>query len=748
MATPVVSVIIPVYNVEQYLAQCLDSVLGQTLGSIEVICVDDGSTDSSPAILEQYARQDDRVRVLYQKNQHAGVARNRGLAAAQGDYIIFLDSDDFFDLEMLEKTTLAAREQNADIVLFGGVRYDDATQEVTKRGDFLHRKLLPEASVFSPADVPDTLFALATPAPWCRLYARRFLLKTGLQFQELPNSNDVYFTFSSMALAERITALDADLVYYRINRPASLQQDKHKDPLCFLFAFNAIYQELVRRDLFELLQTSYRHSALSTVLYNLKSVRSDKARLEILEALDAEPYCQLPLQEVPEVDDNNHMVHRYSLQLSAARDWYHRSEKIYNLTEQHRREAKERTSAQERNTVPVSVVIPVYNAAPYLDETLRSIANQTLEEIEIICINDGSTDESLEILERWAAKDIRFEILSQPNSGQGYARNVGVSHAKGKYLYFMDSDDILEQNALEQLVAVAEEKKLDALFFDGSTFYDNEELAESFSRYQSTYMRSCAYDDVYDGPTLLRKFCEEGKCAVSPCLQILRADFIRENNIRFLPGVIYEDNPFTFEVMLKAKRTSHLRYAYFSRRIREGSTVTKTVTFYNAYSYYRCFHAMMQTYFEAASGLTPENRNVALQQATNVLRSSQNNYAMLPPEYECSELGLRENLYAFQILVCNTVKERCRANTLNEKLKKSAAQRANLKQKFATARSERSTQRAQIRELKKQISALKKENKAQAKKMRAMRRSASFRIGKIITWPLRKLKSLLSKLRK
>ncbi len=793
MGAPTVSVIIPVYNVERYLAQCLDSVLGQTLQDIEVICVDDGSTDGSPAILERYARQDGRVRVLYQKNQYAGVARNRGLAAAQGDYVIFLDSDDFFAPEMLERTTQAAQERNADIVIFGGVRYDDRTQTVTKKGDFLHRDLLPAEPVFAPVDVSNTLFSLVTPAPWCRLYARRFLLATGLQFQALPNSNDVYFTLSSMALAERITAVDADFIYYRTNRVGSLQQDKHKDPLCFLSAQEALYQELVRRGVFALLQTSFRHSSLSTILYNLRSVQTDEARLQILEMLDREPYCQLPLQEVPGTDDGNHMVHRYSLQLSAARDWYRRNEKICALTEQGG--GVQYDEAPETGDVSVSVIIPVYNSAPYLDETLETIANQTLNAIEIICINDGSTDESLEILERWAAKDKRFVIRSQPNSGQGYARNVGISCARGSYLYFMDSDDLLDLDTLEQLVAVMEEKKLDALYFDGTTFYDGEGLAEAFSSYQSSYTRSRAYDDVYDGATLLRRFCEEGKYAVSPCLQLLRTDFVRGNAISFLPGIIYEDNPFTFEILLNAKRTSHLQRAYFHRRIREGSTVTKPVTFFNVYSYYRCFHAMLKTYYAMESCLTPEGRSIALKRVSVILRNVQNDYAKLPIEYEDSELGLRESLFTFQTLVCNGGKRQIRAlnaklrkayaekseinrklqnawaekSELNRKLQKTYAEKSEINRKLQITYGEKFDRGVQIKELKqqqkelkkgedklkkqlaalkKENAALKKENKAQAKKMRALRRSASFRIGRVITWPVRKLRGLFAKLRK
>ena len=111
---PKVSVIIPVYNVEKYLGPCLDSILGQTLNNIEVICVDDGSTDRSLDILREYEKRDARVKVLTQPNTNAGAARNKGIQQARGEYLSFLDSDDHFDPTMLEKC--AARMDQTDLM--------------------------------------------------------------------------------------------------------------------------------------------------------------------------------------------------------------------------------------------------------------------------------------------------------------------------------------------------------------------------------------------------------------------------------------------------------------------------------------------------------------------------------------------------------------------------------------------------------------------------------------------------------
>ena len=122
-----VSVIIPVYNAEKYLRQCLDSVLGQTLKEIELICVDDGSTDRSMEILLEYASKDKRIRVITQKNGGPGKARNTALPYATGKYISFLDADDWFEQDFLEKMFDRSDEVQADICICETQRFDDAT---------------------------------------------------------------------------------------------------------------------------------------------------------------------------------------------------------------------------------------------------------------------------------------------------------------------------------------------------------------------------------------------------------------------------------------------------------------------------------------------------------------------------------------------------------------------------------------------------------------------------------------------
>ena len=140
---PKISVIIPVYNAHDYLRDCINSILNQTLKEIEVICVDDDSTDDSLAILEEYARSDARLKVIHQENGGAGAARNNGLQYAEGEYLSILDCDDFFEQNMLERSYQEAKEKEADILVFGCDFYDTESQTYRPCTYSVHTNLLP-----------------------------------------------------------------------------------------------------------------------------------------------------------------------------------------------------------------------------------------------------------------------------------------------------------------------------------------------------------------------------------------------------------------------------------------------------------------------------------------------------------------------------------------------------------------------------------------------------------------------------
>ena len=218
----------------------------------------------------------------------------------------------------------------------------------------------------------------------------------------------------------------------------------------------------------------------------------------------------------------------------------------------------------------VSVIIPIYNTAAYLRRTLDSICNQTLKELEIILIDDGSTDGSRHIIEEYAGRDARIRWYAQPNQGLSVARNRGLLHATGKYIYFMDSDDILDTQALQRCYNLCKRKELDFIFFDA------EPLVESAdSRNIPHYGRKGKIDEsVHSGIEMLDYELDNRLFLTSVCLCLINRSFLEQCFTCFPPGIIHEDHTFAMQIYLNAQRVCYIPETFFKRRIRSNSIMT------------------------------------------------------------------------------------------------------------------------------------------------------------------------------
>ena len=218
--------------------------------------------------------------------------------------------------------------------------------------------------------------------------------------------------------------------------------------------------------------------------------------------------------------------------------------------------------------VSISVIIPCYNSQEYLEECLDSVVNQTFEDFEVICINDGSTDNTLNILEKYAKADNRIRIISQDNSGLAASRNVGLANASGKYICFLDSDDYFELNTFQEVFDIAEEKSLDFVIFKLLNFDDETRKTKPWDYFEMDFLKErvgdnvFSYDDVAD---LLFKM------NVTAPGKLFRHEFIKD--FRFPEGLMWEDNPFFLHAMLNAKRVYFYDKRLYLRRIRESSMV-------------------------------------------------------------------------------------------------------------------------------------------------------------------------------
>lgn len=273
-----ISIVLPVYNTGEYLKTGLNSLINQTLNDIEIICVNDGSTDNSLDTLRYYQKLDQRIIVLSQKNSGAGVARNRGANASHGKYIIFLDPDDFFELNMLEKLYNKMEATNADICIFQGFYYNDKTKEVKSSPvELLRKEYIPKKEIFSYKDIPENIFTITTGGAWNKIFRNNFIKCNNIKFQALKNTNDFYFTFTAMVCAKAITILNEPLIYYRRNVDSSLQSTKQNYPVEFFKALDTLYDKLNELKIYEDVKKSFQTRALISANWNLKSIKNREA---------------------------------------------------------------------------------------------------------------------------------------------------------------------------------------------------------------------------------------------------------------------------------------------------------------------------------------------------------------------------------------------------------------------------------------------------------------------------------------
>lgn len=275
---PKVTIVIPVYNVETYLRECLDSIVSQTFKDFEVICVDDGSTDNSLNILREYADNDDRFILLKQANQGAAVARNYGMSIAKGKYLLFLDSDDVFSEVLLEKSVAKAEFFNADITIFKAMSFDTNNKIKAVMKDGITEYKLGQQKTFSYNDVPDKIFNSFLIPAWNKLFKKSFVVDNNILFQEIKRYNDLFFTNKALILATKIILLDEVLLFYRVGLKSNLQSGKCNTPLEVHKALFALKRFLDEQGVYEKVKDSFVKLALDNIFYNLREIKNYKSR--------------------------------------------------------------------------------------------------------------------------------------------------------------------------------------------------------------------------------------------------------------------------------------------------------------------------------------------------------------------------------------------------------------------------------------------------------------------------------------
>ncbi|MFM9265286.1 glycosyltransferase [Tychonema sp. BBK16] len=427
--TPQVSVIIPAYNGDRYIVQAVDSVLSQTFTDLEIIVVDDGSTDGTHQVLEPYL---DRIRYIYQENQGVAAGRNRGIQESKGNLIAFLDQDDFFLPDKLAAQVALFRSSPSLGIVNSGWRL------VNEQGDAISD--IKPWEYFPNLDL-ETWIVQMPVLPSAMMFSRKWLELVGRFNSEFDSVDDSDLVIRLALLGCESAWLSQVTVCYR-------QHDKNV----------SIQKAIKQANLFiKLKQEFFNKPDLPQHIRELKN----PAFYEALTWMAWKLYYSGYQVEAVEYYQKSFCYTPYSPTKTVI-DWINRLvaiSKAYGLTFdiQSLRNLSEwkqlMSSILPQKTVKVSVIIPAYNCDRYIVQAIESVFNQTYKNWEIIVVDDGSTDNIRQILEPYS--DL-IQYIYQENQGAAIARNNACKLAKGEFLAFLDGDDFFLPEKLEKQIACFE----------------------------------------------------------------------------------------------------------------------------------------------------------------------------------------------------------------------------------------------------------------------------------------------------
>ncbi len=424
-----ISVIMPVYNVEEYLNECLDSVTQQTLKDIEIICIDDGSTDNSLKILNEYAQKDPRIKIITKKNEGQAIARNIGIKEAQGEYVAFVDSDDFIEPDMFEKLYSKAKDNNLDLAMCKIATYDNQTGEIKDNVWYYMLGVFRdfEKDIFTHKDTKEFTCNISV-TPYNKIYKNSLLKENDILFPEGLIFEDEKFFFDTYLRAKKVSIVDEFLYYYRVNRKGStVDISKEND-----------YSDIIpiSKQIRETFEETGNYEDYKILLIN-RFIHLQLARFTQTSPKHKEKFFNLLKEDLNEVLSDEEIANNLESDVKLRVNKILKSENL------------EEFEKLDQDKV-FSVVMACYNSEKYLDETINSLIGQSFSfgsNIQLILVDDGSTDNTSEICKKYQELyPDNIIYLHQENQGQGAARNLGLKYVKGKYVNFLDSDDKFSGN--------------------------------------------------------------------------------------------------------------------------------------------------------------------------------------------------------------------------------------------------------------------------------------------------------------
>lgn len=527
---PKISIITPVYNAGKFLEDCFNHIDRQTLKDLEIVMVDDGSTDNSVEIIRNRQQNDKRIVLLQQEHQGSGPARNYALSKATGEYVAFLDADDFYvDDDALERMYEASKSKGA--YLCASYRKRLSKGEMTDHAIF--RDLPVPEDDGSWVDFRDLQEDYQYQS---YIFSLDFLRKNDISFPPYLRFQDPPFLLKAMVAAKRFLFVPVTLYCYRWgHQQKTFSGDKlqHallgiKNNLCVAAEHNydVLYEKLIGR----LNEEAYYRSI------------SDDLSKEVCDIL-------LSIEDLNKKSGHNLFIRVM--------------DKVHKIIESINEPTGSYAGSLPEGMVAVSVILPSLNVGEYIRQCLESVVSQTLKEIEIICVDAGSTDGTLEVIQEYAAKDPRIQVIISDKKSYGHQMNLAMDRAKGKYIGIVETDDYVPAEMYEELYEIAEANEVDFVKADFYRFTgEGARVQKDLNRI--TRSKKGYYNRIID-------ISKERECfnfIMNTWSGIYNREFLNKHHIRHndTPGASYQDNGFWFQTFAYAKRAYFVNKPYYMNR--------------------------------------------------------------------------------------------------------------------------------------------------------------------------------------
>ena len=549
MNNELISIIVPIYNTEKYLRQCLDSIINQTYTNFEVLLINDGSTDSSGMICQEYVERDSRFHYFEKDNGGVASARNLGLERSVGAYITFIDSDDWVEPNYLDVLYTALKENDTDVAIStykrfaqDGVFYlrsysreDDEFLNIGTRSRDSFLEILPKLG-----ELDHSFYSISSKL------IKREIIGNLLFDEQISYAEDLNFFFYLYLGVESVVYVRDYTYVYRTHDASTSQNVNELKALQELEIYKKMFQQI---DRMRLPTFHYFKRMENVVTYRISGFPTSKA------------------------------IREYESFVS---------------------EVRERVTYQQPL---ISLIVPIYNVENYLWSCLDSIVKQTYSNIEVLLVNDGSPDGSGVICQEFVARDSRFRYIEKENGGLSDARNVGIARAKGEFLSFVDSDDWIEPTYVEDLYRAA-------LFNDAEVVVSNYKKFDVKDNCYWIHIFDDYYETHYSGEELIQQLplLERRDLSFKTSWGILFARRLFDI-ISFPKGKIIEDTRTNYRLFAESCRSTYIHKALYNYRVGVDS-ISSRITEKLLVDVLECLMERMAVYAVKGWNVADERENV------------------------------------------------------------------------------------------------------------------------------------------